>query len=104
MKIMIIIGKYYEIYNDKSLPSVKNNINIKLENKEIILRYMKKIKPSSSSPAIVKDVITGEKLSIPLECSNDGVFAWRSDVLYYFEKYDLRLPNDFIQYVLEKSK
>lgn len=101
---MIVIGKYREIYNDNSLPSIKENINIPLENKDRILRYMKRFKSTSSSPAIVNDVITGERLSIPLECSNDGVFAWRSDIVYYLEKYDLRLDPDFIQHVFEQTK
>ena len=65
---------------------------------------MKRFKSTSSSPAIVNDVITGERLSIPLECSNDGVFAWRSDIVYYLEKYDLRLDPDFIQHVFEQTK
>ena len=101
---MIVIGKYREIYNDNSLPSIKENIHIPLENKDRILRYMKRFKSTSSSPAIVNDVITGERLSIPLECSNDGVFAWRSDIVYYLEKYDLRLDPDFIQHVFEQTK
>lgn len=101
---MTVIGKYREIYNNVNLPSVKDNINIRLENKDKILKYMKKFRPSSSAPAIVTDVISGEKLSISLDCSNDGVYAWRSDVLYYFEKYDLRLDADFVQHVLRQTE
>jgi len=32
---------------------------------------------------------------------NDGKYTWRSDVIYYFEKYNLKLPDEFVKEVLK---
>ena len=33
----------------------------------------------------------------------DGTYEWSSEEIFYFEKYNLILDNEFIQYVLEKA-
>jgi len=33
---------------------------------------------------------------------SDGKYQWRSDIIYYVEKYDLELPEEFVNYVLEQ--
>lgn len=74
-----------------------------IEYKDRIVRYMKNGKISSCSPAIVKDVLSGEPINAPLSCMNDGIYAWRSDLIYYIEKYNINLPDDFIKHVLQNS-
>lgn len=32
---------------------------------------------------------------------NDGEYAWRSDIIYYVEKYNMRLEEDFVNKVLK---
>lgn len=34
---------------------------------------------------------------------SDGTYEWTSEEIFYFEKYNLMLDADFIQYVLDKS-
>ncbi len=35
---------------------------------------------------------------------SDGKYEWRSDVIYYVDKYDMELPDEFIQHVLAQRK
>ena len=34
---------------------------------------------------------------------NDGIYSWSNDLAYYVEKYNLRLPADFVNHVLNQS-
>ncbi len=104
-KEMIVIGKVQEIYRDSSLPAIKENV-LKLDQatKDVVLKYLKKGKVTSSAPSTARDVLTGEKLGFSLTMQSDGEYAWRSDTVYYFEKYDLNLGNEFIGHVMNKTK
>ncbi len=100
---MNVIGKYKEFYNSEKYPSIKKDINHPCKFKEQILDYMKKCKTTAAAPAKIYDVITGEKLDINLECKTDGIYGWRTDIIYYIERYDLKLPDDFISHILSKT-
>lgn len=100
---MIVIGKFRENYHDNSLPSIAELVSdTPIQNKNDVLRYLHKGKITSCSPARIRDIFTNEVMNIPLNCMTDGVYAWRSDVIYYFEKYNLKLDDDFIYHVLKK--
>lgn len=99
---MNIVGKFREIYKDDSLPSIKDSIqNKSISEKERILHYLKSAKKGAFSPGNIKDVITGEKISGEFCCYSDGEYAWRSDIIYYVEKYNLKLDSDFIKHILQ---
>ncbi len=68
--------------------------------KEILLHYLRSGKEIGACPAIVKDEITGEHLGGDLLLLTDGTYEWMSDIAYYFEKYNLRLPEDFVAHAL----
>lgn len=99
---MIVLGHYQEIYNNSNYPSIKSDINKPTAYTKKIVDYMKKCKVSSDSPSIVTDVFTGKPINVTLSCMNDGQYAWRSDLIYYIENYNLRLPDDFINHVLSQ--
>ena len=50
-----------------------------------------------------KDVFTGE--SIPMETlgMNDGEYTWWNTLAYYVEKYNLRLPKEFENKILNSN-
>ena len=100
---MIILGRYSEIYKSDEYPHISDDIHHPCEHKEKILKYMKSCVSSSSAPAVLTDVFTGDKINVPLECKSDGVYGWRTDYIYYIEKYDLKIPEDFVQHVLNKT-
>ena len=65
---------------------------------------MKKGKVIAVAPAIVRDVLNPDVRLPELFLMSDGKYEWRSDVIYYVEKYDMALPDEFIQHVLSQTK
>ena len=68
--------------------------------KDVLLSYMRKGKVLCASPSIKKDCVTGENLPIYDYYQTDGEYIWSSEVLYYLDKYDFNVTNDFKQHVL----
>lgn len=101
---MIFIGEIREHIKDNSLPSIWDLINKPVREKEKVLRYMKKCSVDAVAPAIVRDVINPEKRIPELFLMSDGTYGWRSDVIYYVEKYNMALPEEFVRHVLSKVK
>ena len=66
--------------------------------------YLIGARKSSISPAILKDVISGKQIDIQRCCYNDGTYTWRSDLIYYIEKYDIALDEEFVTYINNKSE
>lgn len=98
---MIILGKYKEIYADKFLPSIKDRISeTPFEHKERVLSYLKSKKADAVAAGRATDVLTGKTIPGEFSCYTDGVYAWRSDLIYYVEKYNLNPGDDFINHVL----
>lgn len=98
---MHTIGKYKEIYNDNNLPSIYENISdTPIKHKKEILDYLKSGKITAVAPSCIKDIISGKAIKRELMMMNDGKYAWRSDLIYYFEKYNLKLPDKFVKEVL----
>lgn len=51
------------------------------------------------SPGLVEDVISGEVIG-PLSMQTDGVWIWGSDLYTYVAKYNVRLPEEFVEEVI----
>ncbi len=67
-----------------------------------ILNYLKRFKATGFTTQPVIDAFTGKKAA---SCDNgytDGEYRWYESEIYYFEKYDLALKQDFIDHVLAK--
>ncbi len=102
---MIWIGRFKETHNKNEYPSIFVAIHENVpENKNIILDYLKHGRDVASSPGYLYDKINGETLLRNPTCYTDGKYYWRSDLIYYYEKYNVELPDDFIKYVLKNSK
>lgn len=71
-----------------------------IEGKDKVLAYLKSKKDIGIAPEYVRDKITGESTGIELACFVDGDFAWTTDTIYHFEKYNLKLSEDFLRSVL----
>ena len=74
----------------------------KIEGKEKVLRYMKNGKNPVCAAMYYKDRENGVT---PFEAIywDDGVYTWSSDTLYHFEKYNYRIEQEFVDYVLKKK-
>lgn len=96
----IEIGMTQEIYKDDKYPSIKTLINKPIEDKNKIIEYMKQSKIIAVAPAIITDLINPDIRFAELFFMTDSKYAWRSDVIYYLDKYDMELPEEFIQHAL----
>lgn len=101
---MIWIGQFKENYNDERYPSILAAIHDEPpENKAKILRHLKNGFPAAMAPGYLYDKIDGSTLIPNPTCYHDGTYAWRSDLIYYYEKYNVDLPEDFIKHALKNS-
>ncbi len=55
------------------------------------------------SPCLVRDVFDEKGIIGSLEERTDGEYIWPSDLVYYYEKYHVELPVEFLQHVRNKK-
>lgn len=96
-----------EVSNVKEFTGEENDEPIKnlvqdrtIEEKSRVLAYMKSFKPDCAAGMSLKDEMTGEVLDSGVSGYEDGVFYWDTRHIYHFEKYNLKLNDDFIEHVL----
>lgn len=70
-----------------------------IENKNKILTYLKNFDDCAFTSQPVYDMYTGKMVIDADNGKTDGVYTWYRSEIYYFEKYNLKLNDDFIQYV-----
>lgn len=91
-----------EISNDEMQD---NFLSLEIKNKSQILIYMKSfLEPSAYTSQPVIDRFTNQELDEINNAFSDGTYTWYADEIYHFEKYNLKLNDDFIEYILEKSR
>lgn len=75
-----------------------------IKNKERIIAYLRKAPVSAYTSAPVADALTGEIISEADNARSDGTYTWYESEIYHFEKYNLKLNDDFIEYVLNRPE
>ena len=92
---------FKEIFHDEKLPSLKDNIDKKpYENINIVLNHLKSGEIVACAAGRARDVFTDKTITEELKLMTDGKYEWRSDIIFYVEKYNLRLPDDFEEHCL----
>ena len=80
---------------------LKNCFSVEpVSHKDKILSYMKNTPVVAATTALVTDYITKEQFYKANNAHSAGVYQWYEDEIYHFEKYNLKLNDDFIQHVL----
>ena len=105
------IGRYQEFYPDganrayvENLPKLADQISdMPIEHKEEIISYLNGGEIGLACSAFSHDVFTGEQLKIREQTRHDGIYEWGEDLAYYVERYNVRLPQDFLDHILEQS-
>lgn len=78
-----------------------NFLSLEIKNKSQILDYMKSFsEPTAYTSQPVIDRFTHLELNKINNAFSDGVYTWYMSEIYHFEKYNLKLNDDFIEYVL----
>lgn len=99
------LNVYSEHIKNSMVGSIKDNISrVPDVNKDKVLDYLKQGTIIAGCPGILRDVFTGERIPGCWSVYTDGVYEWESDIIYYYETYNLRLPSDFMEYVCEIIK
>lgn len=99
---MIYLGEYKEIENSDAFPSIKDCISdVPLKNKNQILAYLKNEKfVKGAIPSVKHDYFTKEHIGGECLYYSDGRFWWDYVAIYYFERYNMELPQEFIKIFL----
>lgn len=75
-----------------------------IDKKKQILQYLKSITtPNAFTSQPVIDKLTNKETKKIDNAFTDGEYVWYASEVYHFEKYDLKLNDDFIEYVLNRS-
>lgn len=104
------ITNYKDLYDENSNNncSFRDNINIVCPVKDIVLDYFKQIESIGNYVVVTcsaTDRITGKSLNqSSIKTFDDGDYYWTNEEIYLFNKYDLKLNDDFIEHVLSKNK
>ncbi len=95
--------KLYDNVNTDEITS--NTCKSEHPNKQIILEYLKNASfVSSCTTDKVIDCVTNKKTNIQIVAYHDDKYYWDDRYIYHFEKYNFKLNDDFIQYVLNRPQ
>ncbi len=76
----------------------KNNISQSADkNKPKILNYLKNGRVIGVVPGIMKDSFTLKQINGQWLLMTDGIYEWDTKLIYYYEKYNIVLPQEFIR-------
>lgn len=99
------ITSYCETTDNGQLMSVKEGTGFPTPYKQTILNYFHSFDSDYTVVACAAtDYITGIKIgSESVKTYNDGNYFWTNEEVHLFDKYDLKLNDDFIKHVLSKT-
>ena len=94
-----------KLYGDNGEQYLKSVVSYKpYSNEDIILQYLKSGKVVAVAAGMARDILTGQRIKGELVAMSDGVYSWRSDIIYYVERYNMKLYDDFEKYVTTQNK
>lgn len=70
---------------------------------DIILNYIKEHEEYSVSPHRVIDQYTEKNTGLVSKTYTDGRYWWRTEDAYHVEKYNAKLRQDFVEYILKNT-
>ena len=91
-------GMTYGNRNDDfaSYEKIKNKLK-----KSNVLAYMKKLPIAAIAPVTTKEIFTGEYLE-QAGLIEDGDFCFPIDFIHYYEKYDIGIPVEYEEYLMNR--
>jgi len=100
---LIYIGEFEELSPGRGYASIKQHMEAQpYSGQAYITQYLRNGKTDMVSMKIPKDVFTGEIIEKgQMLGMNDGVYMWWNTLAHYVERYNLRLPKDFEEHILQ---
>ena len=95
----------FKEFDDDVFPSIQDYLEDgPYPNQHKIFHFLKSGKIEFARMSRVKDIFTGERIPDEVLVMSDGDYYWPNYLARYVEKYNLRMPEEFERYILEKSK
>lgn len=91
-------------YGEEKDPSIFASINKPVDDKALICSYLRNGYVMAACSDVVNDVVSPGNGAIGSpDDLTDGFWLWPGDLVYYVEKYDLKLDDDFVDYMKSHS-
>lgn len=91
-----------EFGNERGKPIKEMVSKNEIQGKDKVLRYLKSFDPDCAAGMSLVDEVTGDTIDLGVSGYEDGVYYWDTREIYHFDKYNLELNTDFVEYVLGK--
>ena len=91
---MLGVG-YFKEHHGSKYPCFQST-STDIENKAKVLQYMRSCKVIAAAPGRMIDAFSHATIPGEMLAYSDGEYYWGSEAIYYFEKYNLKLPDDFV--------
>lgn len=102
---MKFIGQYKEFCPNHHYPSMRDSFNSgHYAGQNKIVRFLLNGKMICASAGIPKDVFTGKRIPMEKIGMENGEYTWFNTLAYYVENYNLRLPEDVENYILNRQE
>ena len=73
---------------------------IAIPQKESIIAYLRNGAIEAAAAGRARDVFTGERIPEEWVTLTDGIYEWDTSLIYHFDKYNIRLPDEFLRHIL----
>lgn len=98
------LNRYSEYIKNSTVGSIKENVSDSaMDGKSTVLSYLKSGRRIGAISGSSRDIFTDKPIKGELIVLSDGEYEWTSDIIYYFDKYNLALPSEFITKSLTHS-
>ena len=98
------VGWFSEISQVLDSKPITDYITDKIQyDREEVLQYLRSFRRIAFCPKRVHDLITGNEIATHFNIFCDGEYSWPDYLIYYVEKYNIRLPEDFLDKIQKYS-
>ena len=67
-----------------------------------VIAYLTSQKRVSGCPKAAIDCVTGKEIAPSFSVYTDGEYDWCDFLIYHIEKYNVKLPNDFLEHIIKR--
>ncbi len=102
---MISVGFFSEMNISAHVDgSIKDYLVSRVDyDKKKVVEYLKSFGRQAICPRYAIDCLTGKTISDSFVVNDDGEYCWADFLIYHIEKYNIRLPQDFINKIQAKT-
>ena len=95
---------YFYEFGSKDSPSIKTIFSdAPSPYKDKIIQYLRHGKVELVSAGFTFDYFTGERLDDKDEIMTDGEYVWNTALIYYVDRYNAQLPEEFVNKIIGKA-